>query len=69
MSVRALPRTAELLGWWKEKSKAAARRKMGSGTAGVACQQIERNFIGIEKDAAIYRTACQRMGIKQERAA
>ncbi|MHB3898041.1 DNA-methyltransferase [Klebsiella pneumoniae] len=42
---------------------------MGSGTAGVACQQNGRNFIGIEKDAAIYRTACQRMGIKQERAA
>lgn len=42
---------------------------MGSGTAGVACQQTERSFIGIEKDAAIYRTACQRMGIKQERAA
>ncbi|EMS1124402.1 site-specific DNA-methyltransferase [Klebsiella aerogenes] len=42
---------------------------MGSGTAGVACQQTERNFIGIEKDAAIYRTACQRMGMKQERAA
>ena len=42
---------------------------MGSGTAGVACQQAGRNFIGIEKDAAIFRTACQRMGIKQERAA
>ncbi|HBS6318916.1 TPA: site-specific DNA-methyltransferase [Klebsiella pneumoniae] len=42
---------------------------MGSGTAGVACQQTERNFIGIEKDAAIYRTACERMGIKQECAA
>ncbi|WP_213708082.1 DNA-methyltransferase [Klebsiella aerogenes] len=42
---------------------------MRSGTAGVACQQTERNFIGIEKDAAIYRTACQRMGIKQECAA
>lgn len=42
---------------------------MGSGTAGVACQQTERNFIGIEKDAAIFQTACQRMGIKQEYAA
>lgn len=42
---------------------------MGSGTAGVACQQVGRNFIGIEKDADIFRTACQRMGIKQERAA
>lgn len=42
---------------------------MGSGTAGVACQQAGRNFIGIEKDADIFRTACQCMGIKQERAA
>ncbi|HIE9745687.1 TPA: DNA-methyltransferase [Klebsiella pneumoniae] len=42
---------------------------MGSGTACVACQQTERNFIGIEKDVAIYRTACERMGIKQECAA
>ncbi|WP_421016119.1 DNA-methyltransferase [Klebsiella michiganensis] len=42
---------------------------MGSGTAGVACQQAGRNFIGIEKDIAIFRTACERMGIKQERAA
>ncbi|MGV1357440.1 DNA-methyltransferase [Klebsiella pneumoniae] len=42
---------------------------MGSGTAGVACQQVGRNFIGIEKDADIFRTACQRMGIEQERAA
>lgn len=42
---------------------------MGSGTAGVACQQVGRNFIGIEKDVAIFRTACERMGIKQERAA
>ena len=42
---------------------------MGSGTASVACQQTGRSFIGIEKDAAIYRTACERMGIKQEHAA
>lgn len=42
---------------------------MGSGTAGVACQQNGRNFIGIEKDVAIFRTACERMGIKRELAA
>ncbi|EQA5684334.1 DNA-methyltransferase [Cronobacter sakazakii] len=42
---------------------------MGSGTAGVACQQTGRDFIGIEKDAAIYRTACQRLGIEEERTA
>lgn len=42
---------------------------MGSGTAGVACQQTGRKFIGIEKDVTIFRTACERMGIKRERAA
>lgn len=42
---------------------------MGSGTAGVACQQAGRNFIGIEKDAAIFRTACERLGVKEEYAA
>lgn len=42
---------------------------MGSGTAGVACQQTGRNFVGIEKDATIFQTACQRMGIKQKDAA
>lgn len=35
---------------------------MGSGTAGVACQESGRNFIGIEKDPAIYQVACDRIG-------
>ncbi|MEX3021567.1 site-specific DNA-methyltransferase [Kluyvera sp. STS39-E] len=42
---------------------------MGSGTAGLACQEAGRSFIGIEKEKPIYQTACQRMGIQQERAA
>lgn len=42
---------------------------MGSGTAGVACQETGRSFIGIEKEAPIFLTACQRLGIKQEHAA
>ncbi|WP_279084134.1 DNA-methyltransferase [Kluyvera ascorbata] len=42
---------------------------MGSGTTGVACQEIGRQFIGIEKEKPIFQTACQRMGIQQERAA
>lgn len=42
---------------------------MGSGTAGVHCQKTGRPFTGIEKDADIFQTACQRMGIKQERVA
>ena len=34
---------------------------MGSGTTGVACLRNNRNFIGIERDAAYYKTACDRI--------
>ncbi|MCR4457602.1 site-specific DNA-methyltransferase [Pseudescherichia sp. L3] len=43
---------------------------MGSGTAGIACQQTDRSFIGIEKEPDIFEVACMRMGIsRKERAA
>jgi len=34
---------------------------MGSGTTGIACIRTGRNFIGIERDAAHYKTACDRI--------
>ena len=34
---------------------------MGSGTTGVAAVRHGRNFIGIERDAAHYKTACDRI--------
>lgn len=34
---------------------------MGSGTTGVACVKLGRKFIGIEKDAAHFKTACERI--------
>lgn len=34
---------------------------MGSGTTGVACKNLNRNFIGIEKDAVYFETAEQRI--------
>lgn len=37
---------------------------MGSGTTGIACIRSGRKFIGIEKDAAHFATACKR--IEQE---
>lgn len=37
---------------------------MGSGTAGVACHDSGRGFIGIEKDPAIYQVACERTGYR-----
>jgi DNA modification methylase len=34
---------------------------MGSGTTGVACVELGRNFIGIEKDQKYFEIACQRI--------
>jgi site-specific DNA-methyltransferase (adenine-specific) len=34
---------------------------MGSGSTGVACKNISRNFIGIEKDNKYFNTANQRI--------
>ena len=34
---------------------------MGSGSMGVACKEMNRNFIGIEMDAEIYNDACERL--------
>lgn len=34
---------------------------MGSGTTGVACKNLNRNFIGIEKDVFFFNIAKQRI--------
>jgi len=34
---------------------------MGSGSTGVACKNMGRNFIGIEKDSEIFEMACSRL--------
>ena len=33
---------------------------MGSGSTGIACLRTGRNFIGVERDATHYKTACDR---------
>ena len=35
---------------------------MGSGTTGVACKKLNRDFIGIELDEEYYKIACERIG-------
>ena len=37
---------------------------MGSGTTGVACKELDRNFIGIEIDKNSYNIAVNRIGCK-----
>lgn len=34
---------------------------MGSGTTGVACKNLNRNFIGMELDFGYYMTAVERI--------
>ena len=39
---------------------------IGSGTTAIACQNINRRFIGIEKDEKYYKVACERIGQIEE---
>ena len=34
---------------------------MGSGSMGVACEEMNNAFLGIEMDEEIYNTACERL--------
>jgi DNA modification methylase len=36
---------------------------MGSGTTGIACKHLDRNFIGIEKDEKYFEIAEKRINV------
>ena len=38
---------------------------MGSGSTGVACKNLNRNFIGIEIDKNYFNIAKERMGLNE----
>lgn len=38
---------------------------MGSGTTGIACKNLNRSFIGIERDADYFKIAQERIGVTQ----
>jgi len=50
-----------LLKYYSKEGDVVFDPTMGSGSTGVACNNMNRNFIGIEKDAEIYEIAVNRI--------
>lgn len=50
-----------LLKYYSKEGDTVLDPTMGSGTTGVACKKMNRNFIGIEKDLEIYHVAVDRI--------
>jgi len=55
----------ELLEWliktYTNENETVLDNCMGSGSTGAACNNTNRNFIGIEKDLTYYNIACERI--------
>ena len=50
-----------LLKYYSKEGDVVLDPTMGSGSTGVACKNMNRNFIGIELDDEIYEVACERV--------
>ncbi len=50
-----------LLKYYSKEGDVVLDPTMGSGSTGVACKNMNRNFIGIEMDDEIYEVACERV--------
>ena len=50
-----------LLKYYSKEGDVVLDPTMGSGTTGIACKNMNRNFIGIEKDPEIYEVAVNRI--------
>lgn len=54
-----------LVNWWSEPGETVLDPFAGSGTTGVACAELGRNFIGIEKDAEYFAIMQRRIAEAQ----
>lgn len=66
MGLHPTQKPVSLMAWCLDIAKVPAGATvldpfMGSGSTGIACLRTGRNFIGIERDAAHYKTACDRI--------
>jgi site-specific DNA-methyltransferase (adenine-specific) len=50
-----------LLKYYSKEGDVVLDPTMGSGSTGVACKNMNRNFIGIEMDPEIYEVAVNRL--------
>ncbi len=50
-----------LLKYYSKEGDVVLDPTMGSGSTGVACKNMNRNFVGIEMDEEIYEVACKRV--------
>lgn len=50
-----------ILKYYSKEGDTVLDPTMGSGSTGVACKAMKRNFIGIEKDEKIYKSAFERL--------
>jgi site-specific DNA-methyltransferase (adenine-specific) len=58
---RPLDQVRHIVGQWCAPDSTVLDLFMGSGTTGVACMELGRKFVGIEKDPAYFDIACKRI--------
>ena len=51
-----------ILKYYSKEGDVVLDPTMGSGSTGVACQRMNRDFVGFEMDGEIFDMACQRLG-------
>ena len=50
-----------ILKYYSKEGDVVLDPTMGSGSTGVACQRMNRDFVGFEMDGEIFDMACQRL--------
>ena len=63
--IHPMQKPAALMAWAMETARVPVGATvldpyMGSGSTGIACLRTGRNFVGVERDAEYYKTACAR---------
>jgi len=53
-----------ILKYYSKENDVVLDPTMGSGSMGVACKEMNRDFIGIELDEEIYKSACERLAME-----